>query len=286
MYFGQSDNLYVVKLKSNMTELADSVISIKPPFRFHEAAWVNYKNGLFHMTYGRNKEDSLDTYAYAIANNPYGPFKYKYEIQSEKALTVHGCVTEFKGQNYFFYHQDGIDGYHRQTCVEKFKYTKDGYIPPIPRTKAGIGNIYMNLDPYGRHEIEDYYEASDGIKRFVEPFRVSDHYVEVDTYINVSNNSEWVCFKNLNFGDSPKSIEIEASCGAGILDASIEIHLDSIQGKIIANCKLNNTGGKFNWEKFNTVITNNVYGLHNIFFVSKGNFNDGFLFINSYRFYK
>jgi hypothetical protein len=55
----------------------------------------------------------------------------------------------------------------------------------------------------------------------------------------------------------------------------IEIHIDSQTGTLLGTCMIKSTGGLQNW-KVQTCKVTNVKGIHDLYFVFKG--NDGKLF--------
>jgi len=262
IYFGQNEELYYAKLKRNMIEIDGSAVPLEQPKYFHEGLWVNFANGKYHATYGGNDGEAPDKLGYSTSDTPFGPWQFHYFVQEDKAATVQNCVTEFNGRHLFFYHQNGTDPFHRQICVEEFKYTPDGIIPVIPRTKNGIGDIDLRISAFGKIEAEDYQKSSEwGIETIFEPTG------EGNTVVNILKDKGWIRFNNVDFGTGVNSFEIQFSAAQDISNGKIELRLDSPDGLKVGESYVNNTGGWFLWQKSKCSVSSNAQGIHNLYLV-------------------
>jgi len=89
LYFGQND-VNMVKLNEDMISFDDKVTVLKGARGFFEAIWVHKHKGKYYLSYsGRGK------ILYAMADNPYGPFKYKGVILDKmNSGTNHHSIVE------------------------------------------------------------------------------------------------------------------------------------------------------------------------------------------------
>ena len=100
--------------------------------RFFEAAWVHRYNGKYYFSYSTGDTHFI---AYAIGDNPYGPFTYQGVILNPViGWTNHHSIVEFNGKWYLFYHDSTLSGgqtHLRNIKVTELKYREDGTIEPI-----------------------------------------------------------------------------------------------------------------------------------------------------------
>lgn len=99
--------------------------------RFFEAAWVHKYKGKYYFSYSTGDTHFI---AYAIGDNPYGPFTYKgVVLKPVEGWTNHHSIVEFKGKWYLFYHDVQLSGqtHLRNIKVTELKYNADGTIIPI-----------------------------------------------------------------------------------------------------------------------------------------------------------
>lgn len=88
--------------------------------RFFEAAWVHKYNGKYYFSYSTGDTHNI---AYAIGDNPYGPFTYQGVIlEPVIGWTNHHSIVEFNGQWYLFYHDSVLSG--GKTHLRSIKVTK------------------------------------------------------------------------------------------------------------------------------------------------------------------
>ena len=175
LYFGQNEELYIVELKPSMTELAGPVRMVNGfPHLYHEGPWVFYRNGLFHMIYGKGPiaeigTEQSDDLAYATAPNPDGPFTFHNIVQGDNGRTVQACLVEWKDKDIFFYHEDGPDNYHRHLRAEIVDRPQDGSVGLIPRDCGPLVPRSTCLDASGRHYAEDFHFAEGSVERLPWP---------------------------------------------------------------------------------------------------------------------
>lgn len=134
----------VVKLSDNMLQFAEPVKDLiildeagKPlqatdhNRRFFEGGWMHKYKGKYYFSYSTGDTHLL---AYAVADNPSGPFTYKGVIMNPvNGWTTHHSIIEFKGKWYIFYHDIQLSGktHLRNVKVTELKRNADGSIQTI-----------------------------------------------------------------------------------------------------------------------------------------------------------
>ena len=144
MFFG---NLVpkMVKLKDNMIEL-DGEIKVLDLPNFTEALWVHKKGEYYYVSYASGFPETIH---YAMSKSIHGPWEYKGLLNeiAGNSETNHQSIIEFKGKDYFIYHNAGIQHnstigaggrYRRSVAVDKLEYNPDGTIKRIIMTSEGI----------------------------------------------------------------------------------------------------------------------------------------------------
>jgi Glycosyl hydrolases family 43 len=99
--------------------------------RFFEGSWMHKYNGKYYFTYSTGDTHLL---AYAIGDNPYGPFTYKGTFMDPVAgWTTHHSIIEFKNKWYIFYHDTQLSGktHLRNIKVTELIHNADGGIALI-----------------------------------------------------------------------------------------------------------------------------------------------------------
>ncbi len=235
------------------------------PTSYEEGPWIYKRKGLYYLIYaGGPVPEHL---AYSTGPTPQGPWKYGGVIMRTQgtSFTNHPGVVDYKGKTYLFYHNGGLPGgggFTRSVCIEELHFNPDGSIIPLDMTKDGPAAV-GNLDPYTRNEAETIAWASPGIK--VEPTSQGGRAV-----INIKDGS-FLEVKNVNFGaggaaDFTASVACDThqkSSNSG----SMELHLDSITGPLVATLPVSYTNGE--WKSITTHVSG-ATGLHNLFFLFKG----------------
>lgn len=100
--------------------------------RFFEAAWVHKYNDKYYFSYSTGDTHFI---AYAIGDNPYGPFTYQGVILNPViGWTNHHSIVEFNGKWYLFYHDSTLSGgqtHLRNIKVTELTHKADGTIETI-----------------------------------------------------------------------------------------------------------------------------------------------------------
>lgn len=112
-----------------VVDSAGNQLRADDPHRFYEASWMHKHRGTYYFSYSTGTSHLL---CYATGNNPYGPFTYRgVLLEPVEGWTTHGCITEWKGHTYLFYHDCGPS--HGQSNLRSLKvkeltYTPDGLL--------------------------------------------------------------------------------------------------------------------------------------------------------------
>jgi len=99
--------------------------------RFFEASWLFKRGGKYYFTYSTGDTHFL---AYAIGDNPYGPFRYTGHIMTPvQGWTTHHSIIEFKNRWWLFYHDTQLSNRNnlRSAKMTEMTFRPDGTINPI-----------------------------------------------------------------------------------------------------------------------------------------------------------
>lgn len=127
------------KLKDNMIELDGPIYTFKPQ-NFTEAPWIYKRKDLYYLVYAAGMPERVE---YCTSKSPEGPWEYRGIIQdtSANSFTTHPGIVNFKGKDYYFYHNGALPtggGYRRSVCIDYLNYNPDGSIQKVIQTKEGV----------------------------------------------------------------------------------------------------------------------------------------------------
>lgn len=242
----------------------------KPGTTYTEGPWFYKRNNLYYMVYAA--QGIPEFISYSTAAKPEGPWVYKGNIMERApklAFTNHSGIIDYKGNSYFFYHSESLAGgagFRRSVCLEQFKYNTDGSIPAIVPTSEGVKESVAKLNPYKRTEAETI-GWSEGLKT------ASDNSKGV--YVTNINNGDYIKVRSVDFAKGSKTFE--AAVSSASKGGKIEIRLNSKDGELLGTLDVNNTGGLNNWKTFSCKV-NKVAGVHDLYFVFKGDNGELFNF--------
>ncbi|ESQ80872.1 glycoside hydrolase family 43 protein [Asticcacaulis sp. YBE204] len=142
-----NENLFLVKLKPNLTEL-DGPIREIPMANYTEGPWLHKRGKMYYVTFASwDKSKDGEYMSYATAPSVEGPWTYRGVLtgMAHNSNTIHPAIIEFKGKSYFFYHDGGLNigdqkggSFRRAVRVEYLYYNEDGTIKPIVQTDEGV----------------------------------------------------------------------------------------------------------------------------------------------------
>ena len=228
-----------------------------------EGPWLTKRNGTYQLLYAAGGVP--EHISYSTASSPTGPWKYAGEIMplsNTNSFTNHCGVADYKGHSYFFYHTGKLPnggGFGRSVAVEEFKYNADGSFPTILPTEEGVKPV-GKFDPYRKVEAETM-AFSKGIK--------TEQNNEVGVYVTDIHNGDYIKLQNVHFCNKvPRTFT--ARVASGLRGGNIEIHLDSIGGKLLGTVNVPGTGGWEEWQTITTDLTAIATGHHDLYFVFTG----------------
>ena len=236
---------YIAKLNEDMISLAEKPrkIAINNPHGPYnldgknkekptdDKPFIHFYNGKFYLSWGC---------FYAMADNVYGPYDYKGAIIEQESFAPgydaptwptgfkqgrHGSFFEFHNQWYFAYCDISQTGnrYFRDTFISYVHYKRNGEMTLIRVDGIGVGEYDANK----RIQAEDYFEASGIAKKEIEQnsFVIDD----------ISNN-DYLTFQNIKGLAGKTKMEFSLIPNE---EARIQIHKNSPEGKLLANCVIN-----------------------------------------------
>ena len=133
---------HYAKLKENMIELDGPIQTINLP-NYTEAPWIHKKKGWYYLSYAYQFPEKI---AYAMSKSINGPWEFKGILNeiAGNSNTNHQSIIEFKGKDYFIYHNGSIQphggSFRRSVCIDYLFYNPDGTIKRINMTSEGIQN--------------------------------------------------------------------------------------------------------------------------------------------------
>ena len=279
LYWGNPD-LYFVKLNKDMISYSGEVnkVSSKPQ-NYQEGPWFFRRKQYYYLAYASTC--CPEGIGYAMSNSPTGPWVYKGYVMAPtpKSSGNHPGIIDYKGHSYVFGFNYELnyrltDKHHerRSVCVEEFKYNPDGTIPELPWfSDQGVKQI-GTLNPYNRVEAETI-NFSEGVKteKTTEWGKnISSNKGKMVTdrvFVTSINNGDYIKVKGVDFSKGASSIEVSV---ASLYGGKIEIHSDKIDGPVLGVVKINTSGESDTWKTITTPVKN-INGVHDVFFVFKGN---------------
>ena len=146
----------------NMVKLAPDLLSIVPfpdgvtykevtPKNYVEGPFMLKKDGKYYFMWSEGGWTGPDyCVAYAISDSPFGPFERVGKIleQDDKIARGAGHHSVIKGnckdEWYIVYHRRPLtetDGNHRETCIDRMYFDKNGFIKPVKMTVEGVKKV-------------------------------------------------------------------------------------------------------------------------------------------------
>lgn len=224
--------LSVAKLKDNMMELDSEPKRIEGlPEGFKEGPFAFKRDGRYYLTFPWVREkEGTETLAYAMADNPYGPFEFKGLIMDESPTgcwTNHHSLVEKDGQWYLFYHHNDYSpdmDKRRSARIDKVSFNADGTINKVSPTLRGVGTSDAR-----KHIQIDRHSA-------ISPNGVSLRFIEEKDRFKgwaavFSKKGAWLTYDRVDFGQKPvKEVKLRV-----LSDSGCEMVISDMTGKTIAN---------------------------------------------------
>lgn len=235
LYWAQG-NIYVAKLKENMTELASEpqVIEGLPEKGLKEGPFTFERKDIYYLTYP-HVQNKIERLEYAVSNNPMGPFKVTGVMMDESSSgcwTNHQSVINFKGQWYLFYHNNDLSpkfDKNRSVRIDSLFFNADGTIRKVIPTFRGVGLT----DASGKIQIDRYSRISSrgASIAFLDTL---NHFGGWKVVFNSQN--AWVQYNRIDFSKkSFKTVKVRAFSKTGSV---LQIRLNNPKGPIIASIRI------------------------------------------------
>ncbi|MGD8781104.1 MAG: glycoside hydrolase family 43 protein [Ignavibacteria bacterium] len=279
MYWGNPD-LYYVKLNEDMVSYSGEIVTEPTkPANYQEGPWVWKRNGHYYLAYASTC--CPEGIGYAMSNSPTGPWEYKGMIvdASEKTRGNHPGIIEFKGKWYCFGHSYDLlklttsKFYERRSVdMDEIVYNPDGTIQNRHYWSDEGAEQVETLNPFKRVEAETM-AWSEGIKTMFETEwegsfewdkgkKIADR-----LFVTSIHNGDYTLVKGVDFSDGAESIEVSV---ASLYGGIIEIRIDKIDGPTIATVDVNTSREGGIWRIITAPIKTNIKGVHDLFFVFRG----------------
>jgi len=256
-------NIFVAKLKDNMTELASDpqIIANLPQKGLKEGPFLFERNGIYYLTIP-HVENKIERLEYAIGDNPMGPFKMAGVVMDESPMncwTNHQSFVQYKGQWYLFYHQDAYSpkfDKNRSICVDSLFFNTDGTIQKVTPTLRGVGVTRAT----NTIEIDRYSSKSESGSTV----SFLDSTNTFNGWKTKLEKNGWVKYNAVDFGKKKlKSVQVKAFSEKG---STFQIRLDKADGPMIAEVKVPKGT---TWNTVETKVSKFESGIHNLIVVLK-----------------
>jgi hypothetical protein len=278
MHWG-NPKVYYVKLNEDMISYSGNIM-IEPttPENYQEGPWVWKRNGHYYLAYASTC--CPEGIGYAMSNSPTGPWEYKGMIvdASKKTRGNHPGIIEYKSKWYCFGHSYDLlkrttsKFYERRSVdMDEIVYNPDGTIQNRHYWSDEGPEQEGTLNPFKRVEAETM-AWSEGIKTIFETEwegsfewdkgkKIADR-----LFVTSIHNGDYIMVKGVDFSKGVTSVDVSV---ASLHGGRIEIHTDKINGPILGTINVNTSGEGGIWKTLSMPV-NNVKGVHDLFFVFRG----------------
>jgi len=283
LYWGNPE-LWYVKLNEDMISCSSEPKKMpefiktkgeKDPFHYQEGPWVWKRNGHYYVAYASTC--CPEGIGYAMANSPIGPWEYKGMIMEgdPRSSGNHPGVIDYKGKSYVFGFNYAIlkqtmsKHYERRSiCLENLIYNADGTIQKLPFWSKNVMQLGV-LNPYQRTEAETM-AFSEGLKTDMvtewERSGRNNKKIGDKIFITSIHNGDYIKVQGVDFSKGVTSVDASVASLSG---GKIEIRTDKIDGPIMATINVTTSGEGDSWKTITTPVKN-IKGVHDLFFVFKG----------------
>ncbi|MCA0753485.1 family 43 glycosylhydrolase [Paenibacillus sp. N4] len=287
----------VIRLGDDMISIVGEAEVISAPYMFEDAG-INKYNGVYYFTYcsnfykGERPEGSppAGEIAYMTSDGPMGPWTYQGTILKNPGHFFgvggnnHHAMFKFHNAWYMAYHAQtlskamGVPKGYRSTHLNRVFFNADGSVGEISADMKGVEPVKL-FDPYIRVEAETM-AWNAGIA--VQPLKTDDtDHAPVKLAVTGIEDGDWMAVANVDFGSGATSFQ--AGVSSAEEGGSIELHLDSPEGKLIGVLEVPSTGGGSNWAGAETAVVG-AEGVHDLYFVFKGKPNQTLFDLDYWQF--
>lgn len=267
MYWGNPD-LYHVKLNKDMISYSGEIVKHPHIEDYQEGPWFYKRNGHYYLAFASTC--CPEGIGYAMSTKPEGPWEYKGHIMNHTPRTRgnHPGIIDFKGKSYVFglnYDLLRIETptHHERRSVSfaEMKYNADGTIQEVPYWKDNVNEQVGTFNPYRKVQAETMAWGY-GLKTKV---------VNGEIIICNIDDEETLMLKGVDFGKKAKKFSAYVK---GNKASTIEIRLDSKEGKVVGTLKIDTS----NDYVIKSCKVKGAEGVHDLYFCFKGEGKDLFDF--------
>lgn len=246
----------VAKLKDNMIELASEPVQIEGlPEGFKEGPFFFERNGKYYYTFPW-VQDKTETLAYAMGDNPMGPFEFKGLIMEQwpsECWTNHHSIVEYKDQWYLFYHHNDYSpdfDKNRSARVDSLSFNPDGTIQKVIPTLRGVGvtdaKREIQIDRYSK--ISDKGASIDYLNRE----RTFDGWKTI-----LTAKGAWIQYNTVDFGKE-KKVKARVSSKEG---GTLQVRQNSLSKPMVAEIKVSKGN---QWTVVEAPVKDLQLGVHDL----------------------
>jgi hypothetical protein len=173
----------------------------------------------------------------------------------------HGCISEIDGQWYVFYHRPTHGSQSmRKACMEPIRFNRDGSINEVEMTTQGAGGV---INPLQRMDASRACLMSGSVQ--VNVRRPADD-IPVE-YLASIKDGDIAFWKYFDFTDKNVS-KFSCKTWGNNHAATIEVHLDKPEGKLIGSCKIEAMQNEVAFS-IHSIAVQSVTGNHAVVLVFK-----------------
>ena len=247
-------------------------------YHYQEGPWVWKHNQYYYLAYASTC--CPEGIGYAMSKSPTGPWQYKGMIMAgdSRSSGNHPGIIQYKGKWYVFGFDYALSkqiatrhSERRSVCLAGLTYNTDGTIKQLPfwtETKApqvGTFNPYKKIESETIAYSERLHTEEATEWEHNSPWnkgkKVADRF-----FVTSINNGDYFMVRGVNFSKGASSIAISA---AAISGGVVELHVDSLNGRLIGTVNVLRSGESDLWRKYSAQLEN-IIGIHDLFFVFKG----------------
>jgi len=268
MYWG-NPNVYYVKLNEDMITYSGEITKLPHIEDYQEGPWIWKRQDKYYLAFASTC--CPEGIGYAMSDSPEGPWEYKGHIMNHTVRTRgnHPGIIEYKGQSYCFGLNYDIfrlstsrHAEQRSVAAAEMSYNEDGTIQELPYFLDCKLTQREAFDPYRRVEAETMAWGY-GLKTI--QYNTTGPKLPTPVVTDI-DEGEYILIKGVDFGKGARSFT--ASAASHLYGGSMEIRVDSPQGRIIG--KITVPATKDEYQEF-TCKLKNVTGVHDLYFVFVGN---------------
>ena len=290
LYWG-NPNLYWAKLNEDMisfngdihkTDMSTGFAPPGEPSKYTEGPWIHKRGKKYYMIYASH--GIPEKISYSTSDNPTGPWTWAGVIMDQgnnTAFTNHSGLIDFKGRNFFFYHnQKNVSGggYSRSTAIEEFTWNADGSIPTIESTNNGVVKPIHNLDPYQRVEAETKSWVGGITVDKTNGYTIIKHVASEsgNVYLTGMGSGFYTKVRSVDMDEGADRIVVCTRGNSG----KLELHTESTTGPLLASMDI---PASSKWQE-NTFELSGAAGIEDLYFVVKsGTFDFDYWYMETDR---